>query len=512
MSVQARTTIQIPAEARIATPKHAPDASPSALRGMLVLGTGTLAVTGLTIVVTRIYSIRYGPADLSAVLIFRIYGSVLLGLFGLGMPIALQRNVAFLAGTSGRAGTVALLGLGIGTGSFGAACIVSALFSSEIASFLQHPGLGAVWQAFLALAFFQAIGFMLGLIQIARYRWVEASMLTAATMGLAPLLPLVIFPHASLSSALLWSSAAVGIFALPSFLEICRWSLAERLGGTWPEIKLLMRYGLPRAVGNAAEPILDLMLPWLALVSGAGIVGAGGFAIGLALLRPLNPVTGAMSLVLTPAAAKLAARGDAAAQANQMNRITEWALHIGLFSTVQLIIWADVLVVLWLGPGYNAAIGTVRIICLSLAPSFFYSSIRGIIDGENDQPINTLNLLMAIGVLLLAAAAARFLRIGNAALAMSYFLSRVTLGWLTLRYAIRTHAADLRKLRTGTAMAFAAFLGVLTVCARATLPAGLAPAELLFLGPLSLLLFIGGMGLCGTEWAQLILLRVRTVL
>jgi O-antigen/teichoic acid export membrane protein len=512
MSIQAPATVEYAAETQARAPAQAPRPAPSAMRGILLLGLGSLAATGLTVAVTRIYSFRYGAADLSAILIFRIYGSVLVGLFGLGMPIALQRNVAYLAATSSRAATAALVGLGIGTGSFGAACIVSARFSSEIAAYLRHPGLGAVWQAFLALAFFQAFGCMVALIQIARNRWLEASLMTAATVGLAPLLPLLTIPRASLAEVLLWSAAAAGIFTLPSFLEICRWSLRERLRGAARESKLLLRYGLPRAVGNAAEPILDLLLPWLALASGAGIVGAGGFAIGLALLRPLNPVTGAMTLILTPTAAKLAARADAAAQANQMHRVTEWALHIGLFGTAQLLVWADVLVRLWLGPGYAWATGTVRIICLSLAPSFFYASIRGIIDGENEQPINTLNLLISIAVLLATAAAVRSLRVGTAALALSYFLSRVTLGWLTMRYAIRTHAADLRKLRSGTALAIAAVLGFLAAGARAMLPRGFAPAEPFFLGPLSLLLFIGGMGLCGTEWAQGILLRVRTAL
>ncbi|MGA8220686.1 MAG: hypothetical protein WB780_03460 [Candidatus Acidiferrales bacterium] len=507
MSTQAQTTIEIPAEVRNATPERTPDSPASPLRGMMILGAGTLAVTGLTIVVTRIYSLRYGPENLSAVLIFRIYGSVLLGLFGLGMPIALQRNVAFLAGTSRHAGKVALLGLGIGTGSFGAACIVSALFSAKIATYLQHPGLGAVWEAFLVLAFVQAFGCMLGLIQIARNRWMEASALTAATMGVAPLLPLIFLPRGSLGGALLWSAAAAGIFALPSFLEICRWSLGEGLRGAGREIKLLLGYGLPRAVGNAAEPILDLMLPWLALVSGAGIMGAGGFAIGLALLRPLNPVTGAMSLILTPAAAKLAARGDAAAQAIQMHRITEWAVQIGLFSTVQLVVWADVLVGLWLGPGYNTATGTVRIICLSLAPSFFYASIRGIIDGENALPINTLNLLASIAVLLTAAAAARFLRTGNAALAVSYLLSRVMLGWLTMRYVIRTHAPDLRKLRVGSALALALGFGAVAVAARGFLPREYGPLALVVLAPVSLAGFVAVLGASGTEWARYLLVR-----
>jgi O-antigen/teichoic acid export membrane protein len=482
------------------------------IRGMVILGLGTAAVTGLTLVVTRIYADRYGAADLSAILIFRLYGSVLLGVFTLGMPIALQRNVAFLNITPRRAAIAALVGLGIGTGSFGLACLASSLFSSNIASFLRNPAAASIWKAFMALAFAQAVGSMVSLVQIARKRWIEASIVSAGTMGVAPLLSLLVLPHGSLNAVLYWSAVAAGIFLLPSLVEICRWASRPNVSEIRQEASLLLRYGLPRAPGNAAEPVLDLMLPWLALLSGAGLVGAGAFAIGLMLLRPLNPVTGVMSLVLTPSAANLAASGDSEAQAVQSHRITEWALHIGLFATSQLVIWADVLVVLWLGPGYKTAVWPVRIICLSLAPSFFYASIRGIIDGENEQPINTINLFVSMAVLLVAAAAARLLRIGESALAVAYFISRVALAALSLRYVIRTYPADLKKFRLGTALALTLFLGLLAVCVRAPLPANYAVAELIVLGPLCFLGFVVGMGLRGTEWAQVVLVRVRAVL
>jgi O-antigen/teichoic acid export membrane protein len=486
--------------------------SSSLARSMVILGLGTAAVTGLTLVVTRIYADRYGAADLSAILIFRLYGSVLLGVFGLGMPIALQRNVAFLEVTPRRAATVALVGLAIGTASFGLACLVSSLFSSNIAAFLHNPAAAPIWRAFMALAFAQALGSMISLVQIARKRWVEASVVSAGTMGVAPLFSLLALPHASLNSVLYWAAAAACIFLLPSLVEICRWASIPRIGEIQQEMDLLLRYGLPRALGNAAEPVLDLMLPWLALLSGAGLVGAGTLAIGLMLLRPLNPVTGVMSLVLTPSAANLAASGDSEAQATQSHRIAEWALHTGLFATVQLVVWADVLVVLWLGPSYKTAVWPVRIICLSLAPSFFYASIRGIIDGENEQPVNTINLLLSMGVLLVSAAAARFFRIGDSALAVSYFVSRIALGALSLRYVIRTHAADLTKFRLGTALALSVFLGLLAVCVRSSLPASYSVAELVLLGPLSFLAFVAGMGLRGTEWARGVILRVRAAL
>jgi O-antigen/teichoic acid export membrane protein len=478
----------------------------------VILGCGTAAVTGLTLIVTRIYADRYGAADLSAILIFRLYGSVLLGIFGLGMPIALQRNVAFLEVTPRRAATAALAGLAIGTGSFGLACLVSSLFSPNIAAFLHNPGAAPIWKAFMALAFAQALGSMLSLVQIARKRWIEASVVSAGTMGVAPLLSLLALPHASLNSVLYWAAVAAGIFLLPSLVEICCWAASPRIGEIRQEVGLLLRYGLPRALGNAAEPVLDLMLPWLALLSGAGLVGAGALAIGLMLLRPLNPVTGVMSLVLTPSAANLAATGDSEAQAAQSHRITEWALHTGLFATAQLVIWADVLVILWLGPGYKTAIGPVRIICLSLAPSFFYASIRGIIDGENEQPINTINLLLSMAVLLVAAGADRFLRIGDSALALAYLISRIALGGLSLRYVVRTHAADLKQFRLGTALALTVILGMLAVLVRLSLPASYAIAELVLLGPLSFLAFVAGMGLRGTEWARGLILRLRAAL
>lgn len=233
-------------KARVFTEGANPGPSTSLMRGMLLLGLGTITVTGLTVVATRIYADRYGAADLSAILIFRLYGSVLLGVFGLGMPIAVQRNVAYCAATPGRAGTTALVGLGIGMGSFGIACLVSAMFASRIASLLGNAAAASVWRAFMALAFTQAFGNVVSLIQIARNRWIEASAITAAMMGVAPLLPLLALPHARLTLVLYLAAVASGIFAIPSFWEICRWSHGKGLSGVRQEASLLLRYGLPR--------------------------------------------------------------------------------------------------------------------------------------------------------------------------------------------------------------------------------------------------------------------------
>jgi hypothetical protein len=47
---------------------------------------------------------------------------------------------------------------------------------------------------------------------------------------------------------------------------------------------------------------------------------------------------------------------------------------------------------------------------------------------------------------------------------------------------------------------------------RSSLPANYAVAEIILLGPLSFLAFVAGMGLRGTEWARVVILRVRAAL
>ena len=68
-----------------------------------LVGVGNVVATLCTIVTLRIYADRFGPSDISAVLIFRLYGSLLVACAALGMPIALQRTVAFLGATPSRA-------------------------------------------------------------------------------------------------------------------------------------------------------------------------------------------------------------------------------------------------------------------------------------------------------------------------------------------------------------------------------------------------------------------------
>ena len=308
---------------------------------------------------------------------------------------------------------------------------------------------------------------------------------------------------ADLPTVVVWTAATTGTVALPSLLRIIRWSLAQEDREPLRESRGLLRYGLPRVPASALEPALDLVLPWMAVLSGGGLIGAGYLAIGLALMRPLNPISGALSQVLVPASAAAVARGELHAHAARTRRVAQWALHGGMFATFQMIIWIDVLIRAWLGPGYEAAARPAAIICLSLSPSFLFACLRGLIDGETERAVNTRNLGAAIVVFAVASALLGGLHLGGAvALGLAYLASRIVLGVLTLRYIARAHRIGLLALRPFTALASGALLGVGAVVLRRALAPNHDVVAMIAYVPLAALVFIVSMIATRMEWTQ----------
>jgi O-antigen/teichoic acid export membrane protein len=477
--------------------------SPSSrlLNQTFLVSVGSLLIAVCTLVVTRVYTQRYGAFDLSAVLIFRLYGSLLLACAALGMPIALQRTVAYLGSNQSRAAAAALAGLVIAGTTLAVGCLVSAVFAESIAQFLNHRAATDLWRAFMLLIYAQAITTMVSLIQLARERVLESVGTAVGALGLSPLLCVLIFRDSGLSTVIAWTALASGAATLPSLVRITRWIVSQ--GGARPlrEAMVLLRYGLRRVPASALEPALDLVLPWMAVLAGAGLIGAGYLAIGLALMRPLNPISGALSQVLIPTSAAAIARGDFDAHAARARQVAQWALHGGTFATFQMIIWADVLIRVWLGPDYGPAAGVAAIVCLSLTPSFLFSCLRGLIDGETEKAVNTRNLCMAILVFAAVSALLGWLRLGGiAALGVAYLVSRVALAALTLRYVARAYRVSFLSLRPWAALVSGALLGAGAVVLRELLPADYGVFEMVVYVPLAGLVFIVNMTAIGMEW------------
>jgi O-antigen/teichoic acid export membrane protein len=473
------------------------------LLGQTVLvGAGSLAITACTVLVMRVYTQRYGALDLSAVLMFRLYGSLLLAGAALGMPIALQRTVAYLGSNPGRAAAAALAGLIIAGAGLAAGCSVSAMFAAPIARFLDHPEAASLWRAFMLLTYAQALTTLVSFVQLARERVWESVVTSFGALGLAPLVCVVLFRDSDLPALVVWTSVITGAVTVPSLVRVARWIHAQAETRPVREAAGLLRYGLRRVPASAMEPALDLVLPWMAVLSGAGLIGAGYLAVGLALLRPLNPISGAVSQVLIPASAAAVARGDVGGHAARVHLVAQWALHGGAFATFQMIVWADVLIRVWLGPDFDAAAGVAAIVCLSLAPSFLFACLRGLIDGETERAVNTRNLAWAILVFGAVSGLLGWLDLGGAAaLALAYLVSRIVLAALTVRHLARAHRISFLALRPWTALACGGALGVGALALRGFLPAH-GVVEMVAYVPLAALVFTASMTATGMEWTR----------
>ena len=76
-------------------------------------------------------------------------------------------------------------------------------------------------------------------------------------------------------------------------------------------------------------------------------------------------------------------------------------LHMGIFATLHVLLWADEIVNLLLGAQYREVIPIMRIVMVALIPYLGYVLLRSIVDAVEKKAFNTLNLFIAFGVTLL---------------------------------------------------------------------------------------------------------------
>jgi O-antigen/teichoic acid export membrane protein len=476
-------------------------------RQVLAVAAGTLLVAVLTFLAIRIYSQRYGVEAVSAVLLFRLFGAALTALMTLAMPISLQRNVAFLLGEPKRAASAAVAGLAIGTGTIAIGCAAAAYFAVSVAHFAGYRDGAVLWQACMALVFAQAVSSMIAMIGMARGEALSSSLQTALAYGVAPILPLLLWPRAPLGDVIWYSAWMVGIAIVPFALKVAMWIARSGIGGLGGEARKLLNYGLPRMIGNVAEFGAESAMPVLAIGAGAGLQGAGYLAAGLALLRPLNPISSALNTVMISSTAKLVSANDEDRQRIRLERATEWSLEVGLFATTQLVLWCDVLIELWLGPDFRSAVPVVRLLSFSLLPVFLFQSLRGIIDGASETAVNTKNVFIALGVLGASTLLSAYWHLGPLGIAGAYLISKLTLGALTTTYFVRRQGLVLRSGTWLRATVVAFGLGLLSIALRSWAGSEHQVSALLVSTLLAAPAFIWITARQGSAWAQFLMRR-----
>lgn len=199
--------------------------------------------------------------------------------------------------------------------------------------------------------------------------------------------------------------------------------------------KEMLQFGFPRTWGNLAWGGL-MALPALiaarqmSMASIAPLLLAGSVLTGVAALA--SPI----GLILLSKVSMMLVQGRLDDTSQHLTTITAGVLSLSGFVCVQVLIYADVLLRIWVGPTFVGGANVVRIVILAVPFYVYFIAMRSAVDAASVFPFNSRNVALALGAFLvivgpLLAIVPAQLRLE--ALAAGWSASFVVLAWLTAR-------------------------------------------------------------------------------
>jgi len=117
----------------------------------------SVVVAASTVVLVKLYALRFSAAEVSAFLVFRPYGALLVALGTFGLPIGLRRTVAMLDHEPRRLATVSTIGLAMGTALMTVVGLGAAWSAGVATRGIEAPNVFGLWQGFLWMTVAQAL-------------------------------------------------------------------------------------------------------------------------------------------------------------------------------------------------------------------------------------------------------------------------------------------------------------------------------------------------------------------
>ena len=359
-----------------------------------------------------------------------LFPAVILGL-QLGLPryVALERD---------RPGTAERYFLGAASVTGAAAGVVSVLLlvsPRTTASVLfgdadrTHLVTPLVLTLFATLAFEVVYGYYRG-----RSEFLLASAARAVSVAAFPVVLVLVAPSEPLAELInSMALAALLTCALLAARPLARAVSEFDAGELRTSVRTLLQYGWRRIPGDYAAVTLMTVPPILAAhvapLDEVAFLTAGMYVLAVVTIA-FQPV----GLVFLPLLARLC-KEDFDAARRWVNHLTSCALHLAIFMTPQLGLFADVAARSWLGPDFEEAGTVIRITVLPVALYVFFLVLRSSLDAAAVRAYNARNMMVAVAGAATAVTLALALDVGDPveAIAACFALGLTTLGLLTLR-------------------------------------------------------------------------------
>lgn len=260
----------------------------------------------------------------------------------------------------------------------------------------------------------------------------QANRLQFINLGLVPLLTFSLF-RTSLREVLMCLGfltlgvAIVGLFFTP-------WK--EIAGRSSVEVKELLRYGLQRVPGDFVHMAL-LTLPATFVAHLSGVRAAGNVAFGMSILSMIVAFFTPVGLILLPKASRMLAEGARAELRQHVSFLVKVSILFAGALSLGFIILADILIKLYLGPGYADIAWVIRTLIAGTIPYSLFIVLRNVIDAAHETAVTAL-ILVAGFLIFCTGAGLSFVFSGGAPqVILSLLVGLTAIGVLAGRQALR---------------------------------------------------------------------------
>jgi len=268
-----------------------------------------------------------------------------------------------------------------------------------------------------------------------RSRMKAANLLQLVVASLGPLLFVgLYFDQLDVATAL-FGLGLIYFVALGSLLSLGR---GLRRGVNPAVLRSLVEYGAPRTIGGLCLAGMFALGPLASPYFGT-LRDAGYFAAGQSLFRIVGAAATSFGLVILPRAARRVGKSDERALGEPVQDLAMMVVQLGVFGSLQLLVWASILVGVWLGPAYTPAVSLVRILVVGLPAYLAYVIFRSIIDAVDVRAVNTGSLVAALTVATVLGIGLAATGSGALGLAIGVASGHLVLGCLSLWYLWRRY-------------------------------------------------------------------------
>jgi O-antigen/teichoic acid export membrane protein len=303
--------------------------------------------------------------------------------------------------------------------------------------------------------------------------------------------------------------AATALAAAPPLVRALRGSSVAEVRSAGRE---LLDYGHRRVVGEVAAVVLFTIPPVLA-AHYVPLDEVAYLATGLYVIAVLSIAFQPIGVVFLPLLSRLVA-SDFEAARRYAAHLAAAGLHIAVFVTPQLLLFADDAVRAWLGSEFDRAGTVIRIVVLSAGVYVITIVVRSALDAAAVTAYNARNNMVSLAVAATAAVISLGADLGDPleCIAWSFTLGVACMGVLTLVAVVRVYGLSVTRLTLPASLALGGLAAAAAVAADLlVIGSGASAGDLAMIALLEAVLaagFLWGLVRAGAEWPRVLWSRV----